>query len=150
MSGIPEALRPPVVRRAGSRCEYCRLPTEGQVATFPIDHIVPRSEGGATELANLALACPNCNGHKWAHRGGVDLVTGKPAPIFNPRSQIWAEHFRWSATDRGYLEGKTPCGRATIERLQMNEPIMVAVRLLLIRLGLLPEAVVEPATPDQA
>ena len=28
------------------------------LATFHLDHIVPRSAGGATELANLCLSCP--------------------------------------------------------------------------------------------
>jgi hypothetical protein len=42
------------------------------------------------------------------------------------------------------LEGKTPTGRATISRLQMNHPDMVIVRRLLAELGFR----LEP--PDQA
>jgi hypothetical protein len=31
---------------------------ESQVATFPVDHIIPVASNGKTELENLALACP--------------------------------------------------------------------------------------------
>jgi 5-methylcytosine-specific restriction endonuclease McrA len=64
VSVVNEAERAIVEERAGYRCEYCRLPTRGQVATFPVDHPVPQSSGGLTEQDNLALACPHCNGHK--------------------------------------------------------------------------------------
>ena len=46
MSRFAEPIRVAVAARAGDRCEYCRLPTRGQVATFPIDHIAPQSAGG--------------------------------------------------------------------------------------------------------
>jgi 5-methylcytosine-specific restriction endonuclease McrA len=64
MSAISETMRATVVARAMDRCEYCHLPTRGQVATFPIDHVTPRSSSGDTILDNLALACPHCNGSK--------------------------------------------------------------------------------------
>lgn len=35
VSAFSEATRARVVARAGGRCEYCRLPTRGQVATLP-------------------------------------------------------------------------------------------------------------------
>ena len=37
MSVVSESMRADVAARAGHRCEYCRLPTKGQVATFPVD-----------------------------------------------------------------------------------------------------------------
>src|SRR5208337_2498536 len=46
-----------MTRRAGNRCEYCRLSREGQEASFPIDHITPNARRNATELAHLTLAC---------------------------------------------------------------------------------------------
>jgi hypothetical protein len=51
---IPARLRRAVIKRAKGRCEYCRLAQKGQEATFHIDHIVPRREGGRTILRNLA------------------------------------------------------------------------------------------------
>lgn len=139
MTVFSDEQREAVVARAGGCCEYCHLPTRGQVATFPIDHVLPRSSGGETNLANLALACPHCNAHKWAHTSGTDPVTGTTVPLFDPRRDFWAEHFRWSAETPGTLTGMTPRGRATIVQLQINAADMVAIRQLLATLGLFAE-----------
>ncbi len=139
MSVVSESLRQEVVARAGNRCEYCHAPAEGQIGRFPIDHVIPRTDGGPTDLANLAMACPHCNGHKWAHADGIDPTTNESVPLFNPRAHNWAEHFQWSVAVHGAVEGKTGCGRATIARLEMNHPDMVAVRRLLATLGLFRE-----------
>ena len=85
MTVFSDEVRDAVLARAGARCEYCHLSTRGQVATFPIDHVVPRSGGGETILANLALACPHCNAHKWVHTTGTDPVSGASLSLFNPR-----------------------------------------------------------------
>jgi hypothetical protein len=138
VSVVNDAERAAIEERAGHRCEYCRLPTRGQVATFPVDHPVPQSSGGQTEWENLALACPHCNGHKWAHTTGRDPLTGETVPLFNPRRDRWEDHFRWSEMDGAILEGRTPCGRGTIERLQMNHPTLIEIRRLLAMLGLFP------------
>jgi hypothetical protein len=139
MSFFSDATRAAVVARAGQRCEYCHLPTRGQVATFPIDHLTPRSEGGPTSLANLALACPHCNGRKWKYRDGTDPLSGETVPLFNPRTDLWSDHFQWSDKEPGTVQGKTVCGRATIARLQMNHPDLRAIRQLLAELGLFAE-----------
>ncbi|MHB1422667.1 MAG: HNH endonuclease [Gemmataceae bacterium] len=131
--------RDAVVARAGGCCEYCHLPTRGQVATFPIDHVLPRSSGGETILDNLALACPHCNAHKWAHTTALDPLSGASVHLFNPRRQMWLDHFQWSSQELGLLEGKTPCGRATIVQLHINDPDMAAIRQLLATLGLFAE-----------
>jgi HNH endonuclease len=135
VSAFSEKLRAAVTERAGQACEYCRPPTLGQVARFPPDHIVPRTLGGLTTLENLALACPHCNGRKWMHTTGQDSVSGETVPLFNPRTQAWNEHFAWSSTKATELVGQTACGRATIDRLDMNHPDLVAVRVLLMDLG---------------
>jgi hypothetical protein len=132
-------MRSAVEARACHRYEYCHLPTRGQVATFPIDHVAPRSQGGATALDNLALSCPHCNGHKWMHADGIDPISGQTQPLFNPRGQFWDEHFEWSSASSGVLQGKTTSGRATIARLQMNHATMIDLRQLLAALGLFPE-----------
>ena len=136
MSAVSETLRAQVVARAGSCCEYCHLPTEGQVGCFPVDHVIPRTRGGLTEFSNLALACPHCNGHKWSHVEGVDPTSNELASLFNPRCQVWSDHFQWSVGDPAVVEGKTSTGRATITHLQMNHPDLVHVRRLLAQLGI--------------
>jgi HNH endonuclease len=138
MSVVPEHLRAAVAARAGNRCEYCHLPQQGQVARFPVDHVVPRSACGRTELANLALACPHCNALKWARTEHADPESGATTQLFNTRTQAWAEHFVWSVEDARVLLGKSAFGRATIACLQMNHPDMMAVRALLAELGLFP------------
>lgn len=139
MTAFSDELRIAVVARAGECCEYCHLPKRGQVATFPLDHVEPRSRGGETHLNNLALACPHCNAHKWARTAALDPVSGTTLPLFNPRTQVWRDHFQWSEEEPGVLRGKTPCGRATIAQLQINHPEMLAIRQLLASLGLFAE-----------
>src|SRR5438270_37998 len=114
MSVVGKKRRAAVERRAGFRCEYCHLLMRGQVAQFEIDHAIPRSAGGKTEPNNLVLACPRCNTWKAAEIAAADPETGDTIPLFNPRSQDWDDHFAWSESDPVLLEGKTPCGRATI------------------------------------
>lgn len=140
MSAFSAVRRAEVTARAGHRCEYCRLPTRGQVATFPIDHVLSRQRGGTTDLANLALTCPHCNAHKWTEADGVDPLTGETAPFFHSRRDVWDENFAWSAERPGELIGRTPTGHATIAGLRMNDPDMIELRALFAELGLFPEA----------
>jgi hypothetical protein len=125
MRYIPASLRRIVVERASNHCEYCGLSQAGQAATFHIDHIVPLAEGGQTTEDNLALACVSCSLRKAARLKVTDPDTGQQASIYNPRKQAWPEHFRW---DRMHVVGLTPTGRATILALDMNRPIILAIR----------------------
>lgn len=136
MSELSGALREAVIERADNRCEYCQLPAYLQVGGFEIDHIEPRSRGGQTILSNLALACPNCNAHKWAHIDGKDPESGQHALLFNPRRQRWVDHFEWSAPSPYEIVGTSSQGRATVSRLQMNHPDLVSIRRLLAELGI--------------
>jgi hypothetical protein len=125
MSDIPPDLRVEVVLRAGDRCEYCRLSQLGQEATFHIDHVTPRAAGGLTIADNLALACVSCSLRKWANQTAVDPDSGKEEPLFNPRTQVWFEHFRW---ENEWIMPLTPTGRATVAALAMNRPMILAIR----------------------
>src|SRR5258708_5998221 len=108
------------------------------MAPFHLDHVQPRAADGDTSADNLAYSCPHCNGLKWARTHASDPETGDLVPIFNPRTQNWADHFRWSETDRVVVEGTTPCGRATIALLEMNDPDLLFIRRLLISAKLFP------------
>ncbi|WP_202803614.1 hypothetical protein [Spirulina subsalsa] len=48
-------------------------------------------------------------------------------PLFNPRQNQWSEHFTWSKNGTEII-GLTPCGRATVLALNLNNPIAVTVR----------------------
>ena len=126
MSDVSAALRDEVSLRAGNRCEYCGLSQAGQEATFHIDHVTPRAAGGPTASANLALACVSCSLRKWAKQTAPDPDTGECAALFNPRLQVWSEHFRWQGA---VVVPLTPTGRATVAALAMNRPLAVAIRI---------------------
>jgi hypothetical protein len=129
---VPAKLRNEVVHRAGARCEYCRLSQEGQEAVFHVDHIHPLARGGPTDLANLALACVSCSLRKGARITARDPKSVKIVPIFHPRRQMWADHFRWTGNR---VVGLTPSGRATVVALRMNREIALAIRSEEARLG---------------
>lgn len=127
------ALQRLVRQRAGGRCEYCRLPQAASGVPFEIDHIIARHHKGRTVAGNLADACIYCNGYKGPNLSGLDAVTGKLTPLFNPRRHKWSYHFRYEG---GVLVGRTAIGRTTVEVLRINLPNMVALREVLIEDGL--------------
>jgi hypothetical protein len=122
---VGAALRRLVIERAGEGCEYCGLAQTGQEATFHIDHVKPRVAGGPTTADNLALACVSCSLRKEARRSAPDPSTGRTVPLFHPRRQRWSRHFQWNGVQ---VIGLTPTGRATIEALKMNRPLILAIR----------------------
>lgn len=129
---VPAELRQHVTERAGNRCEYCLYPQDMAFLSFEIEHIVAEKHGGTTTLDNLALACPYCNRHKGSDLGSLDPNTGRLTPFFNPRTQVWDDHF--------YLDGAlivplTPEARVTISILQLNHPDRVQERESLILIG---------------
>ncbi|AUB39580.1 5-methylcytosine-specific restriction endonuclease McrA [Nostoc flagelliforme CCNUN1] len=125
MVTISVALRRLVIQRADDRCEYCSLSQAGQAATFHIDHITPVVAGGTTTANNLALACVSCSLRKAARQMVEDPETREKVLIFNPRQQVWKEHFQWNGVE---VVGLTATGRATINALNMNRAIMLAIR----------------------
>lgn len=117
---IPKSLYETVRQRAQYRCEYCHYPELLSSAPLTIDHIQPQSLGGSDELDNLALACRRCNERRYNFTTGIDPDTKADYPLFNPRQQQWSEHFIWSV-DALQIIGKTPYGRATCNRLDLND-----------------------------
>jgi hypothetical protein len=131
---ILNALRQRVAAQARHRCGYC-LTSETIVGTpMEIDHIIPQSLGGPTEEENLWLACSLCNDHKSDRIAALDPLTGTIVRLFDPRHQVWREHFAWTAEgDR--LVGVTPTGRATIAALHLNRPSLVKGRQAWVSVG---------------
>lgn len=130
---IPHALRERVSARAGDRCGYC-LANERCGISIEIDHIIPVVEGGATSEENLWLACRDCNGHKGGRSRACDPVSGREVALFDPRRQVWGEHFAWSAEgDR--ITGLSATGRATVQALGLNSEKRVLARRLWVAAG---------------
>ena len=126
------ALRKAVWERAQATCEYCRMPQQFDRATFEVEHVIAEKHGGATALENLALSCFFCNRYKGPNLSGLDPTTGLLTALYDPRRDVWSEHFYW---DGAVLRGHTQRGRATIVVLRINDPPRVAHRSLLIASG---------------
>jgi hypothetical protein len=54
--------------------------------------------------------------------------------LFNPRTQIWEEHFSWT-DDFTTIVGLTPTGRATVKALNMNRQESINLRKILYVFG---------------
>jgi hypothetical protein len=120
---------------AGERCGYCLTPQRLIWGKLEIEHIVPRGLGGLTEELNLWLACSECNSFKQARVEARNPSSGDLSPLFNPRTQVWQQHFRWSV-DGTRIEGLTPIGLATVDALRFNQPHLVLLRKVWIAAGL--------------
>lgn len=92
-----ERTRRPVVRlsrknlmlRDGHQCQYCarRLPTR----ELNIDHVLPRSRGGADSWENLVTACRVCNlrkGRRTPDEAAMHLMRAPSAPRWSMSAQI--------------------------------------------------------------
>jgi hypothetical protein len=89
-----------------------------------VEHINPH---GGDSPVNLCLACSSCNLSKATAVSANDPQTDGDTPLFNPRTQLWQDHFQW--VDGGLrLRGKTATGRATILRLKMNQVRLIRAR----------------------
>lgn len=131
---IPAELKQAVIERAQGRCEYCQCRADHATETFAVEHIVPLSRGGKTELSNLALACSGCNGHKYNRIVALDPLTHEMMTLFHPRRERWQEHFGWNE-EYTHDIGLTPTGRATVEALQINRSAVVNIREMLYAAG---------------
>lgn len=78
--GIPFS-RKNLCRRDQLRCQYCGRRQTAESLT--IDHVLPRSQGGATSWSNCVLACASCNrkkGGRTPEQAGMRLLAtpGRP------------------------------------------------------------------------
>lgn len=134
---ISALLRKRVAETAHNRCGYCLMPTEYVYAPMEIDHIWPLTLGGTDDEENLWLACPRCNLYKSSQTHSHDTETNQRVRLFNPREQVWSEHFRWSDS-RTEIMGITPTGRVTVIVLQLNLEEAVAFRAFIVAGGWIP------------
>lgn len=142
---VPVALRRLVRQRAAERCEYCLVPERFTLAAHWVDHVVAEKHGGRTEEGNLALSCALCNQHKGTDLASIDPETGQITPLFHPRRDRWADHFRLSGAR---FEALTATGRVTVRLLQLNHADRIEEREALLRLGpLSPPAIEGPPAP---
>jgi 5-methylcytosine-specific restriction endonuclease McrA len=79
----PHVTRRKILQRDG-RCQYCGSTAGG----LTVDHLVPRSHGGATSWENCVAACLPCNqrkGDRTPREARMRLLFGQPI-----RPRYWA------------------------------------------------------------
>jgi hypothetical protein len=140
---VSEADKLFVRQRANYLCEYCHSSERVSPSRFTMEHITPQSLGGSDYPDNLALACRRCNERRYNIMEALDPQRQQMVSLFNPRKQIWREHFVW-VNDHTVIEGTTAIGRATCQCLDLNderyleEDSIRATRRLWIQAGLHP------------
>jgi hypothetical protein len=137
---VSAVLRRQVRQQFLNCCAYCRTAERLTAATFEIEHIIPRSEGGETVFDNLCLACPTCNRCKADRVVVTDAETSTEVRLFQPHLDAWSDHFAWNdeATEIVALTGT---GRATIRALRMNRAQLTRLRRMWVSMGEHPPAI---------
>jgi HNH endonuclease len=131
---IPTSLRRMIFDQADRCCEYCLQPEIFAFCPHEIDHVIAEKHEGLTIAENLALACKICNTFKGSDIASIDPLTGEITALYNPRADIWREHFRLE--DEMFIP-LTAKARTTVRLLQINRSDRVAERQLWISSGLL-------------
>jgi 5-methylcytosine-specific restriction endonuclease McrA len=130
---VPDRIREQVQQRANGRCEYCHLPEEFGFYGHQVDHIITVKHRGNSLLSNLAWACFDCNNAKGSDIASYDENTAELTPLFNPRTQVWNDHFQLNGAE---IAGKTSIGRVTVFLFQMNRDEQIETRRDLIDVGI--------------
>lgn len=115
---ISESLRQKIAIRANYCCEYCKISENDTFYGFQIDHIISMKHGGQSNYENFAYACFLCNSNKGSDIGTILLPNKKYVPLFNPRIDIWEEHFY---LEIGFFYAQTDIGEGTIKILKLND-----------------------------
>ena len=87
-----------IYARDGNHCQYCgkRFPT----SELSLDHVVPRSQGGASAWENIVCACLQCNikkGGRTPTQAGMQLITPPTKPRRNPVLTVKMSEGRYSS-----------------------------------------------------
>jgi hypothetical protein len=78
-----------------------------------------------------------CNGYKRDTVEAYDAISQTVIPLYNPRTDAWADHFAWTE-DYTRVVALTAIGRISIITLQLNREGVINIRLLLTLAGLHP------------
>lgn len=131
---VSREVRDLVAERAGEICEYCLIAQEDAYFRHQIEHVISIKHGGSSDPNNLAFACIFCNRNKGSDIATMS-VTGELVRFFNPRTDIWSEHFVLKGANFVPL---SDVGEATIRILRMNDDERISERLVMIKTGRYP------------
>jgi len=137
-SYVSEELRELVAARSERLCEYCLIHEEDTFFQCQVDHIVSVKHGGQTEAANLAYACAVCNRNKGSDVGSILFPSREFTRFFNPRTDIWARHFK---LEGAIIKPLTNIGKVTAQILDFNNEDRILERQTLIAIGRYPSSV---------
>ena len=70
-------LRSYIFHRDGAKCAYCG---NAKAERYELDHIVPRSRGGANRVSNLVVSCHDCNVEK-GNSSVEEFMVGRSARL---------------------------------------------------------------------
>jgi hypothetical protein len=117
----------PKVRRIYNyQCGYCTVRETDVGGELEIDHFQPIIHGGTDDIENLVYCCPLCNRYKrdfWPSK--TDLNLGRR--ILHPKQDELSTHIREEIDGR--LVALTETGRFHIEKLRLNRPALIVLRL---------------------
>jgi len=136
-SYINTALRRLVAVRAEALCEYCLIHEDDAFFGCEVDHIISEKHDGPTEANNLAYACAFCNRAKGSDVGSIVQRTGAFVRFFNPRIDLWAEHF---VLDGVKIVALSDIGEVTTRILDFNNEERLFERQTLHAIGRYPSA----------
>ena len=74
-----------IATRDGYSCVYCGATADSSGSHLHLDHLTPRSKGGADVASNLALACRSCNCRR-QNLSLSDWAAATPELTFTARS----------------------------------------------------------------
>ncbi|NCP16423.1 HNH endonuclease [bacterium] len=131
---LTPARRRRIAEQARYRCGYCLTQEIVSGVALTVEHIIPTARDGQTVEENLWLSCRLCNEAKGMLTEAIDPESGATVPLFNPRLQIWADHFAWSE-DSTHVIGQTPTGRSTVKALSLNDELRVRARAIWVEAG---------------
>jgi len=80
----------------------------------------------------MAYACSHCNWMKGTDVATYDITSQRLVPLFNPRSDRWADQFECRS---GEIVPLTPVGVATVRLLRINDAKRIGFRSLLAAAG---------------
>jgi len=130
-----EELRRSVAERGDYLCEYCLMAEADRFSRYHVDHIISLKHGGSTIPDNLAYTCIYCNLQKGTDLGSIIWRTGELVRFFNPRGDVWGDHFR---LDEAMIQPLTDIGEVTTRILQFNSEDRILERQNLIGVGRYP------------
>lgn len=135
-------LRRLVIARASNLCEYCLLHEDDTYFGCEVDHIISEKHGGPTNSDNLAYACMSCNRNKGSDVGSIvmPLNCNIFSRFFNPRCDLWYEHFVLSNSDEVTIVPLSNIGEVTSRILGFNSVERLLERRTLYDIGRYPTA----------